>query len=261
VDARSTWSNALACATRLAPAEEWRSSLAAAVRSASRAVFTAVCTCPHGMFVAPSATTDPPSFGPVVEQIIGEFLPRVERAGDGTDVVALIGPNAYAPLEIARHPKLRARFRREILKPIGANGLLNVFLLGRNREVLGWIAVGTQTTSSDAKRQYADALDQLALRASATLQSAIDLASACGLVPLRSDGTDLIKLSVREHEIAELIADGYTNVNIAAKLTLSEQTVASHLRRMFAKLGVHSRGELSARLGPLLLAQQGRFVP
>jgi DNA-binding CsgD family transcriptional regulator len=45
-----------------------------------------------------------------------------------------------------------------------------------------------------------------------------------------------------------LLLDGYSDANIAALLQLSEETVGTHLRRVYRKLGVHSRLELSARL-------------
>jgi DNA-binding CsgD family transcriptional regulator len=258
VDDGSTWSDAYDCARRFAPAEEWRRMLASAVRHASDATFAAVCTCPPGVFVEPSAAADPPAFGRVVEQIIDDFLPRVERAGDGAAVATLIGPGAYAPLELARDLSLMTRFRREVLEPVGVNGLLNAFLLGRDGEVIGWIAVGTHTSLQVAKAELSKPLTEVSLLASATLQAAIDLASACGVVPPRSEAQDLVKLTAREREVARLVASGCADVNIAAQLSMSEQTVGTHLRRIYNKVGVHSRGELAARLGTLLTRSAAR---
>ena len=40
---------------------------------------------------------------------------------------------------------------------------------------------------------------------------------------------------------ASLAAEGYANVNVAARLGVAEATVAVHLKHVYAKLGVHSR--------------------
>jgi DNA-binding CsgD family transcriptional regulator len=48
--------------------------------------------------------------------------------------------------------------------------------------------------------------------------------------------------------VAVLVAKGRTNAEVAAALFLAERTVASHLTRVYAKLGVRSRTELSHRL-------------
>lgn len=55
-------------------------------------------------------------------------------------------------------------------------------------------------------------------------------------------------LSPREQEIARLIADGHPNKTIAAILEISTWTVNTHLRRIFAKLGVTSRAAMVAKL-------------
>ncbi len=57
-----------------------------------------------------------------------------------------------------------------------------------------------------------------------------------------------VTLSSREQEIARMVAKGYANKTIAAVLDISAWTVSSHLRRIFAKLGVASRAAMVARL-------------
>lgn len=55
-------------------------------------------------------------------------------------------------------------------------------------------------------------------------------------------------LSPREHEIARMIAKGHPNKAIAMVLEISCWTVGTHVRRIFAKLGVGSRAAMIAKL-------------
>jgi DNA-binding CsgD family transcriptional regulator len=57
-----------------------------------------------------------------------------------------------------------------------------------------------------------------------------------------------VPLSPRELEIARMVARGYPNKTIASILYISSWTVASHLRRVFSKLGVSTRAAMVARL-------------
>jgi DNA-binding CsgD family transcriptional regulator len=58
-----------------------------------------------------------------------------------------------------------------------------------------------------------------------------------------------LSLSPRELAIARLIAKGMPNKCIGDILEISPWTVATHLRRIFVKLGVTSRAAMVARLG------------
>jgi DNA-binding CsgD family transcriptional regulator len=55
-------------------------------------------------------------------------------------------------------------------------------------------------------------------------------------------------LTPAERRVANLVAGGQTNREVAATLFLGERTVASHLTHIYAKLGVRSRTELARRL-------------
>ncbi|PZR51861.1 DNA-binding response regulator [Xylanimonas oleitrophica] len=53
-------------------------------------------------------------------------------------------------------------------------------------------------------------------------------------------------LSDREVEVMELVAQGLTNGDVAARLFLAEKTVKNHVNHIFAKLGVRTRAEAVA---------------
>jgi DNA-binding CsgD family transcriptional regulator len=55
-------------------------------------------------------------------------------------------------------------------------------------------------------------------------------------------------LTAAERRVAVLVAAGRTNREVAAELFLGERTVAGHLTRVYAKLGVRSRTELARRM-------------
>ncbi len=56
-----------------------------------------------------------------------------------------------------------------------------------------------------------------------------------------------IRLSVREQEVLDLLAQGKSDREIAAALVLAVSTVRNHAQRLLAKLGVHSRAEAVQR--------------
>jgi DNA-binding NarL/FixJ family response regulator len=56
-----------------------------------------------------------------------------------------------------------------------------------------------------------------------------------------------VRLSPREHDVVRLVAEGRTNDEIGAALTIGSKTVETHLARLFERLDVSSRTELAAR--------------
>ena len=96
------------------------------------------------------------------------------------------------------------------------------------------------------------------------LRSGRDVFDALGAVPFYEQATRELRasgeasrerevgaghqLSPQERHIAQLAATGLTNREIGQHLYLSHRTVGSHLYRIFPKLGITSRGQLSSAL-------------
>ena len=53
-------------------------------------------------------------------------------------------------------------------------------------------------------------------------------------------------LTAREFQIARLVTEGRTNVEIAEELGIARKTVSAHLEHIFAKLGIGRRAEIAA---------------
>ena len=60
----------------------------------------------------------------------------------------------------------------------------------------------------------------------------------------RDQGTD-VDLTPTELQVAQLVQQGLSNRDVAAQLFVSPRTVDFHLRNVFAKTGVTSRGALT----------------
>ena len=61
----------------------------------------------------------------------------------------------------------------------------------------------------------------------------------------QSGATRLSTLTRSEHTVARLVADGYSNREIAGRLTVSHRTIESHMRAIYRKLAVTSRVQMA----------------
>lgn len=64
-------------------------------------------------------------------------------------------------------------------------------------------------------------------------------------------------LTRREEQVAELVAAGMTNREIAAKLVISQRTAQGHVEHILQKLGFTSRSQIAA----WFVGQEGRRAP
>ncbi|MGZ4664173.1 MAG: helix-turn-helix transcriptional regulator [Frankiaceae bacterium] len=68
---------------------------------------------------------------------------------------------------------------------------------------------------------------------------------ASGETARKRDPSTLLNLTPMERKVAELVGLGLSNKDVAARCWVSPRTVAFHLRNVFTKLGISSRGELA----------------
>jgi DNA-binding CsgD family transcriptional regulator len=83
------------------------------------------------------------------------------------------------------------------------------------------------------------------LRAAHLAARATQELRASGETARKRDPSTLVKLTPTELQIAQLVSSGMSNKEVAAQCWISPRTVAFHLRNVFAKAGVTSRGELA----------------
>jgi DNA-binding CsgD family transcriptional regulator/tetratricopeptide (TPR) repeat protein len=68
---------------------------------------------------------------------------------------------------------------------------------------------------------------------------------ASGETARKRDPSTLLDLTPTERRIAQLVGSGMSNKDVAAECWISPRTVAFHLRNVFTKAGITSRGELA----------------
>jgi DNA-binding NarL/FixJ family response regulator len=73
--------------------------------------------------------------------------------------------------------------------------------------------------------------------------------------------TTIEGLSETELRVAQLVAEGRSNKEVAAELYVSVRAVESNLSKVYAKLGIRSRTELARRLSPATAPERLRPGP
>jgi len=100
---------------------------------------------------------------------------------------------------------------------------------------------------ADARVQLRAALERFeALGAQLWAERARVELRASGQTARKRDPSTLDDLTAQEIHIAQLVAEGRTNRDVAGQLFLSPRTIDYHLRNVFRKLGITSRTQLAA---------------
>jgi DNA-binding CsgD family transcriptional regulator len=127
---------------------------------------------------------------------------------------------------------------------------------GRFMVMMEIMASGARATASGGFRaRLRDARGQWAILEASPLIGGDEDQVAVTIEPATGDqllGLLLMAygLTTRERDISREVIAGHSTTDIAARLFISTNTVQDHLKSVFAKLGVRSRGELVARLRP-----------
>jgi DNA-binding CsgD family transcriptional regulator len=185
-------------------------------------------------------------------QVLADLVESAIRVGD-TDVAAAArdrlavrvrasgsawGRGLHARAQALSAPDTHAEryFRTSIrlLEPTAA-----VLDAGRTRLLYGeWLRRRKRRT--EAAHQLGLAHETfVALNADAFAERARAEFDAAGARP--EGGGDLTS---QQQRVAQLAVEGLTRARIAARLAISEHTVADHLKQIYRKFGIHSRGQL-----------------
>lgn len=98
----------------------------------------------------------------------------------------------------------------------------------------------------DARQHLREALASFQdVHANALADRATQELRASGETARKRDPSTLLKLTPMELKVAQLVSSGLSNKDVAAECWVSPRTVAFHLRNVFAKAGITSRGELA----------------
>ena len=118
------------------------------------------------------------------------------------------------------------------------------------------VAVRTQLREADFTAAWAAGraltLDQAVTEALAAGPPATPSHAPAAAIPPEYPGE---RLTRREREVARLLAQGYTDRQIAAALTIAVGTVGVHVHHILAKLGLHSRWQVAAWAGTYGLSE------
>ncbi|WP_374455412.1 AAA family ATPase [Nocardioides sp.] len=194
----------------------------------------------------------------VVRMTTAERVEAAARAGDTataaswTDGLAAFAEGSGRPWAVTTLALGRALtaadgeaepfFREAVAAPEDGSRRLDV---ARARLAYGeWLRRSQRRV--DARQQLRPALDTFReVRLEAMADRAEQELRSSGETARKRDPSTLLQLTPTELTIARLVSSGMSNKDVAAQCWISPRTVAFHLRNIFAKAGVTSRGELA----------------
>ncbi len=181
----------------------------------------------------------------------------VETVGNGENILAIM--RKYKPEVILLDLGLRNRSSLNLVKLVkknfSASKIIMMDLIPVQADVFEFVQVGVSgfilkdaTVNDFLKtiRSVAKGLQVLPPNLTGSLFSQIVEHAINGSSP--SALVDSVRMTKRERQVIELIADGHTNKEIAQKLHLSTYTIKSHVHNILEKLALSTRVQIAKYL-------------
>jgi DNA-binding NarL/FixJ family response regulator len=170
-----------------------------------------------------------------------EDIEVVGDAADGAEALRLIGE--LRPDVVLLDLRMPQMSGVEVMQQARARGLAARFLVLTTYDTDEYIAPAL-TAGAQGYLLKDTPPEELARAVRMIMQgrAALEPAVAARMLARMAD-SPADELSARELEVLRLLARGDSNKEIAAQLTLSENTIKTHLSRIFDKLGARSRTE------------------
>ncbi len=178
---------------------------------------------------------------------------RVVASGGGTDTSRL---SAVTPQVVLLDLGLRrgdsVRVAERVKRELPESKVIVMDLLPVHEDIVEFVHVGVSgfvmkdATLDDlvhAIRSVADGKHVLPPEMTGTLFSQI---ARDAVVRGRTDAMDSVRMTQREREVIDLIAEGLSNKEIASRLHIATHTVKSHVRNIMEKLTLHTRLQIAA---------------
>ncbi|HUD37304.1 MAG TPA: AAA family ATPase [Streptosporangiaceae bacterium] len=151
---------------------------------------------------------------------------------------------------LAEAAQVLGRSPRPVLRAVGAESYGRALLAdGRRSEALAQLDRAWDEYHRMGARAFRGDV-QRAMRQAGARRAKWSAAAA-------APATGWASLTEAERRVATLISEGHTNKSAASALGVSINTVGTHLRAVFAKLGVQSRVQLANRMAGLRAPQPG----
>jgi DNA-binding CsgD family transcriptional regulator len=197
------------------------------------------------------------ALGVAVDTVLAEAAVARDRGQPTHELSCLQAATQWGAGERLAEVAARAReLARELAIPLAqtvaahAESLLDGNGEGLLRASQGYQAIGDRATAADAAAQAAVAFSaaQLSSRGLFAASIAQQLAEECGglCTPATRSPVSPTPLTGRQREVAELVAAGLSNKEIADRLFTSVRTVEGHLYRACQRVGATSRSHLTA---------------
>lgn len=172
-------------------------------------------------------------------RVVCEGLAKVLEADGRIEILGLAGSLAEAEVYSRRYQPDAILLDLKLPDSLGYSGIDVIKKLYPEAKVLALTGYGDMAQSA-AKKHGADAF------LTKELASEVVADTLCSLFPQLMDAeVGPLPLTRREYEVARLVADGMSNEEVAAALSLSVNTVKTHLSAVLTKLRLRDRVALA----------------